>query len=635
MTSSGPTLTPPEEKPASVSSDEKQASISSDEKVPSDPKVVAGAGNDAAILNLTTRSLVSTEGVIDASELRQVLDEAAIEAAGQGESNSLYLWMLTFFATIGGLLFGYDTGAISTVLVQVGNDLDNAPLTDGNKEFITSALVVGAILSALAAGVVADRVGRKWTLVICDILFIAGAVIQAAAHTKWTVIGGRFVMGWGVGAAAQIVPVYIQELAPARARGRLTCLNSIAVTGGQVIAYAIGAGFNHVSSGWRWIIALGAFPPVVQIIGIHFFMSESPRYLVKQGRYEEAHSALARIYPLASPEQIEAKVGVMKRHIEVEDFPLSQKIAMVWTDVPTRRAVFLCSMNLVAQQLSGFNSLMYFSSSIFKSAGLKNPTATGLVISGTNFIFTFIPLKYIDRFGRRRFLLITMPCVIIFLVCTAGIFYKMLQPTGQRLTEGYPYPESLTSAMLVFMVLYVASYATGLGNVPWQQGEFFSTKTRMVGTSISTAANWSGNLVISSTFLSLMNAITPSGAFGFYAGLTLIFFLIVYFLYPETALLSLEEVRTTLDGGFNVKKSLKVRKEKIALWKAQQRNYAADEVPQVSAHPAISRDKRAAGRSLTIFMLLGFYLFYSKQMAPEAHCPPTLVLPQLGQIQTT
>ena len=212
---------------------------------------------------------------------------------------------------------------------------------------------------------------------------------------------------------------------------------------------------------------------------------------------------------------------------------------------------------------------MYFSASIFKSAGLSNPTATGLIISGANFVCTFIPLKYIDRVGRRRFLLATMPGVIIFLVCTAGIFYKMLEPTGQRLTEGYPYPASLTSAMLVFMVLYVCSYATGLGNVPWQQGEFYSTETRMVGTSISTAANWSGNLVISATFLSLMNTITPSGAFGFYAALTFVFLVLIYFCYPETALLSLEEVRTTLDGGFNVKKSLKVRKEKIALWKAQ------------------------------------------------------------------
>jgi len=552
-------LTPAEEKPRSIEYDEK---YSADGKgLPENDHLNQ--------LHVATRSVVSTEEVIDAAELDRVLDEAAIEAAGQGESNSLYLWGLTFFATIGGLLFGYDTGAISSVLVQVGTDLDKKPLVDSDKEFITSALTVGAIISALVAGVIADKIGRKWTLVICDIMFIIGAIIQAAAHAKWTVIPGRFVMGLGVGAAAQIVPVFIQELAPARARGRLTCLNSIAVTGGQVIAYAIGAAFENVSSGWRWIIALGAIPPIIQIFGIHFFMSESPRYLINQRRDDKATRALARIYPHATPAQIDAKIGVMKKHIQIEDTPLSGRIAKVWTDIPTRRAVFLTCMTLVAQQLCGFNSLMYFSASLFEKAGLRNATATGLIVSGTNFVFTFIPLKYIDRVGRRRLLLVTMPCVIIFLVCTAGIFYKMLEPTNQRLTDGYPYPSSLTAAMLVFMVLYVASYATGLGNVPWQQGEFFSTETRMVGTSISTAANWSGNLVISSTFLSLMNAITPSGAFGFYAGLTFAFLVLIYFLYPETSLLSLEEVCTTLDGGFNVKKSLKVRKEKIALWKAQ------------------------------------------------------------------
>ncbi|EST09429.1 General substrate transporter [Kalmanozyma brasiliensis GHG001] len=557
MTNRDFTPSPTEEKPRSIESDDK---LSSKEGLEHD---------QLNQLEVATRSVVSTEGVIDAAELDRVLDEAAIEAAGQGENNSLYLWILTLFATISGLLFGYDTGAISSVLVQVGTDLDNRPLTDGDKEFITSALTVGAIISALFAGVIADKIGRKWTLVICDIMFIVGAVVQAAAHKKWEVIPGRLILGLGVGAASQITPVFIQELAPARARGRLTCLNSIAVTGGQVLAYAIGAGFENVSSGWRWIIALGAFPPIVQMLGIHFYMSESPRYLIKQRRDDEAIRALARIYPIATPEQIAAKINVMKKHIQVEDSPLSHRIAKVWTDVPTRRAVFLTSMNLVAQQLSGFNSLMYFSSSIFQKAGLRNATATSLIVSGANFLCTFIPLKYIDRFGRRRFLLATMPCVVLFLACTAGIFAKMLEPTNQRFAEGYTYPTSYTSAMLVFMVLYVCSYAIGLGNVPWQQGEFFSTETRMIGTSISTAANWSGNLVVSSTFLSLMNAITPSGAFGFYAGLTTIFTLIVYFLYPETSLLSLEEVRTTLDGGFNVKKSLKVRKEKIALWKAQ------------------------------------------------------------------
>lgn len=288
-------------------SDEKPRSLDSVDKLSADGKHTPPHNQPHAI-HVATRSVDSTDGVIEAAELNRVLDEAAIEAAGQGENNSLYLWGLTFFATIGGLLFGYDTGAISSVLVKVGNDLDNTPLTDGDKEFITSALTVGAIISALFAGLVADKLGRKWTLVICDILFIAGAVVQACAHAKWIMIPGRCLMGLAIGISSQIVPVYIQELAPARARGRLTCLNSIAVTGGQVIAYAIGAAFAHVSSGWRWIIALGAFPPLIQIFGIHFFMSESPRYLIKQSRDDEATRALARIYPHATSDQIDAKI---------------------------------------------------------------------------------------------------------------------------------------------------------------------------------------------------------------------------------------------------------------------------------------------------------------------------------------
>ncbi|PWN51662.1 putative ITR2-myo-inositol transporter [Violaceomyces palustris] len=520
-------------------------------------------------VQLRTQSLDTTEGVIDSQELERVLDEAAIEAAGQGDGTSLYLWGLIFFAAIGGLLFGYDTGAISSVLVQVGNDLDGKPLSNGDKEFITSALTLGAIFAALCGGLVADKIGRKWTLVVCDVLFVVGAVVQAVAKHKWTMIPGRFIMGWGVGAAAQVVPIYIQELAPARIRGRLTTLNSVAVTGGQVIAYAIGAGFENVNDGWRWIIAMGAFPPVIQAIGIHFFMPESPRYLVKVDKAGEAKRAMRKIYPQATEEEIDKKIGVLQRHIKSTDLPILVRISKIWTDLPTRRATFLCSLVLFAQQLSGFNSLMYYSASIFKSAGLDNPTATGLIISGTNFLCTFIAVKWIDRFGRRKFLLCTMPGVIAFLVATALVFHFMLLKTGGQLVENTEYSSTLTSLMLVFMVLYVASYATGLGNVPWQQGEFFGMDTRGVGTSISTAVNWSGNLMVSSTFLQLMEKITPSGAFGFYAGLTLIFLILVYFLYPETAGISLEEVRMTLDGGFNVKKSLKMRKEKVALWKAQ------------------------------------------------------------------
>ncbi|EPQ26790.1 uncharacterized protein PFL1_05768 [Pseudozyma flocculosa PF-1] len=544
---------------------------SSSDKQSLDNKEAKGfANSNGDPMVLKTQSIDQTDGIIDVNELSQVLDEAEIEAAGQGKGTSLYLWALTAFSAIGGFLFGYDTGTISSVLVVIGRDLDNRVLSDGDKEFVTSALTVGAIVASLFIGLVGDKFGRKWALLFCDIVFLVGVIIQAACHQKMVMAVGRLIMGLGVGGAAQLVPVYIQEIAPAKHRGRLAVLNSIAITGGQVIAYAFGAAFANVTHGWRYIIAIGGVPPIFQAIGIHFFMPESPRHLVKSGHYDEAEAALTKMYPVATPQEIEAKVMVMKRHIEIDDIGTVRKVKLLWTDVPTRRAVFICGALLFAQQLSGFNSLMYFSGTLFAAAGLNNPTATGLIISGTNCLFTFVTAGFVDRFGRRRLLLITMPLVILFLSVTAVIFYVMLRPTDQQLLSGFPYPGYQTSLMLVFMVFYVASYATGLGAVPWLHGEFFGTQTRMVGTSISTACAWSGNLIISSTFLKTMTAITPSGAFGLYAGLTFMFLIMVYFLYPETAMLSLEEVRSTLDGGFNVKKSLKVRREKLDLWKKQQ-----------------------------------------------------------------
>ncbi len=185
------TPSPIEEKPRSIDSDDK---LSGKEAVEHD---------QLNHLHVATHSVVSTEvsSTLQSSTVFSTRPPSRLPVKVRTTVSTS--GAMTFFATIGGLLFGYDTGAISSVLVQVGTDLDNKPLTDGDKEFITSALTVGAIISALCAGVIADKVGRKWTLVICDVMFIVGAIIQAAAHKKWEVIPGRLILGLGVGAAAK------------------------------------------------------------------------------------------------------------------------------------------------------------------------------------------------------------------------------------------------------------------------------------------------------------------------------------------------------------------------------------------------------------------------------------------------
>ena len=137
--------------------------------------------------------------------------------------------------------------------------------------------------------------------------------------------------------------------------------------------------------------------------------------------------------------------------------------------------------------------------------------------------------------------------------------------TGNVLVDGSSYPKSWSSVVVASIIIFVSSYATGLGNVPWQQGELFALDVRGIGTSLATATNWGANLLINSTYLSLMNGITPSGAFGFYAGICLFGFLFCIFCYPETAGLSLEEVCAIFDKGFGVRRSQRMRAEKAAI----------------------------------------------------------------------
>lgn len=541
------------------------SSPTSEEKVDMQRVKSSGSNDQAKGANFGT---VTHDSNMD-NHAMEVRDEAAIESAGQGTGTSFYVWALTGVSAISGMLFGYDTGAIDAVLVQTGNDIGGQPLSTGDKQLITSALSVGAIGGAVVAGYLADKIGRKRTIVFCDVLFIVGAIVQATIHDKWPFAIGRFIMGIGVGAASMIAPVFISEVAPVRVRGRLVTLNCVAITGGQVIATAIGAGFVGISSGWRWIIALGAFPPLIQGLIIELCFPESPRHLQKIGKSEQAGKVFSKMYPHATPEQIAAKVDVLRRHIDSDQSTIFQKWKNVVTVPQIARAAFLTAWLQAAQQLSGFNALMYYSATIFSDAGLDNATATSIVVSGVNFLVTCGALVFLDRFGRRNFFKTFTPIMLGGLVFAIVVFYYMTASTDHKLVSGADYPHSLTSLMIVSMVVYVAGYAGGLGHIPWSSGDLFDQHHRGVGASIGAFVNWGFNLLVSSTFLKLLDAIKPAATFGFYLALSTIFGIGMYFLYPETLSLSLEQARSTLDGGFHVKHSEKLRKQNVRMLREQ------------------------------------------------------------------
>ncbi|KAI9065208.1 general substrate transporter [Trametes sanguinea] len=496
------------------------------------------------------------------------ISETLVVAEGE-ERTTWFVWLLVACASISGLLFGYDTGVISGALVTIGGDLGPAELSSGQKELITSATTLGALLGGLAAGVLSDVLGRRPVLGIADIIFIGGAIGQAVCHTVWSMIGCRFLIGIGVGVAACVAPLYIQELSPTRLRGRMVVVNVVMITGGQVVAYGIDAAFENLHGGWRWMVGLGAVPAAAQALFL-FFLPESPRIMIRRNDFDAARATMTKIYAYATPEQVELKVrslaAAVKLSVEITNSTtFLQRFRLILTDPINRRALIVgCGMQAF-QQLCGFNTLMYYSATLFKEIGFDQPTAVGLIVSGTNFIFTLIALKYIDIIGRRKIMIWSAPGMIIGLVLASVAFHFLTRKTGGELVDGTQYSTTWSAIVLVAMIFYVASYATGLGNVPWQQGELFGLEVRGIGTSLATTTNWAGNLLIGATYLSLMDRITPAGAFGFYAGLCLLGWIFCLFCFPETAGLSLEEVRLIFRNGFGIKESERLRQERRAL----------------------------------------------------------------------
>ncbi|KAJ8099638.1 general substrate transporter [Lipomyces tetrasporus] len=508
---------------------------------------------------LTTKMPSEEKTYDEAGDYEYESDAIAREIANgvdieNGKPNP-FVFLLTILVSFSGFLFGYDTGYISGALVAMGTDLGHA-ITSSEKELITSATSLGALLGGIVAGTLADVLGRKWVTIGANTLFVVGAGIQTGAHSVWTMIGGRFVMGWGVGIASLIAPLYISEMAPSRFRGRLVILNVLAITGGQVIAYAIGAGLETLPNGWRVLVGLGIVPAVAQMV-MFVYMPETPRYLVRRGQIERARHVVRWIYS-SRDGAIEEEVVIRKvklleiynndQHPEWSGYRRFRYSLKQLYFVPGhfRALIVACGLQGI-QQLCGFNSLMYFSATIFQVVGFNKPTAVSLIVAGTNMAFTILAFLLIDIVGRRRILLCTVWGMSAALVLNAVAFH-FLPPDA---TQSNPW----AIVILIAMMLYVAFYAAGIGNVPWQQSELFPIQVRGLGTSMATATNWAGNLIIGSTFLTMMDRITPSGTFGFYAGLCLLGEVFVFFLYPETSYLTLEAIQDVLTDGFNIKRA--------------------------------------------------------------------------------
>jgi len=440
----------------------------------------------------------------------------------------IFVYVAAIFSALGGMLFGYDTGVISSAILFIKKEF---MLKSGLQEITVSAVLVGAVIGAAIGGKLADNFGRRKTIIIAAIIFAAGAIGTAAAPSIAILIIGRIIVGIAIGAASFTAPMYISEVSPVKIRGELVSLNQLAVTVGIVISYIAGYAFSRAGN-WRMMLALAAIPATVLGVGM-FFMPASPRWLISRNLVDKARSVLERMR------------GTSDIQNEVEDIEKSVgQQSKSWRELltPMVRPALVVGIGLaVFQQVTGINTVIYYAPTIFEFAGFKSASAAILATMGVgivNVLMTIVAMQLVDRLGRRPLLLIGLGGMVASLVFL-GIAFWLKDSSG---ILGWLSAGSL--------MLYVGSFAIGMGPVFWLLiAEIYPLNIRGLAMSAATVFNWGANLLVGITFLSLINILGRSGTFWLFAFMSIISWFFVWLFVPETKGRTLEEIENHWRAG--------------------------------------------------------------------------------------
>ncbi len=434
-----------------------------------------------------------------------------------------YLIKSTLVGALGGLLFGFDTAVISGTIHSLTQVYHLTPKSLG---LTVSIALWGTVVGAMSAGAIGQRLGGRETLRITAILYVVSAIGCAFAWSWPALVVFRFIGGLGVGGSSVLGPVYIAELAPAKWRGRLVGMFQINIVIGILLAYfsnyVIGT-MNLGAAEWRWQLGVAAVPAIFFLI-LLFGIPRSSRWLVTQGRIDEARSVLQM---MGSPES-EAELREIVDSIHLERSAKTEPVFSVKYKLPLFLAITIGMFN----QLAGINAILYYLNQIFEQAGFSKLSGDlqAVAIGFTNLIFTFVGMSVIDRVGRKTLLLIG---AVGTGVCLSGVAY--IFTTHQH-----------RGALLWLLIAYIAFFAVSQGAVIWVYiGEVFPNRVRAKGQSIGSSAHWIMNALIAFEFPRMAST---SGAypFIFFAAMMVVQFFVVLFMYPETKGYTLEQMQHKL-----------------------------------------------------------------------------------------
>ena len=430
-------------------------------------------------------------------------------------------------ASMGGLLFGYDTGVISGALPFLQQSFT---LTPGMVGVSTSAVLLGAAFGAASAGFLSDGFGRKWVIVVAALLFVLGALGSAASPSVAALLAARAIIGVAIGTASMLTPLYLAEIAPKGRRGFIVSLNQFCITAGILLSYIVDFCLADVAGNWRWMLGAGAVPGVILFLGM-LTLPDSPRWLAGRGRMDEARRALAR---MRRPAEVEPELAELRSERQGKTAPWSALLAR-----GARRPLIIGSTLAVFQQVTGINTVIYYAPTIFQSAGMSSASVAILATVGVglvNVIMTIIAMRLLDRAGRRPLLLWSLGGMVAMLVVLAIGFAVGAKGAVALLTVGA-------------VAIYVGFFAIGLGPVFWLLiAEIFPLSVRGRGMSVATVANWAANFIVTLLFPGVVASLGSAAAFSIFAVLSLGAWIYIFAEVPETRGKSLEEIEAQLGG---------------------------------------------------------------------------------------
>lgn len=429
----------------------------------------------------------------------------------------------TGVGALGGLLFGFDTAVIAGTTHSLTLTYGLSPRQLG----LTVAMaLIGTIIGAMSAGIPGQRWGGRETLRVLAIFYVLSALGCAFAANWHMLLVSRFIGGLGIGGSSVLGPVYIAELAPARIRGRLVGLFQINIVLGILLAYfsnymigGLGLGPNE----WRWEFGVAALPAVLFLVML-FGIPPSSRWLVTQGRVEEARAVLLSM----DAEDPETELREIVESVHLERAQKTEPL-FVWK---YRLPIFLAITIGMFNQLSGINAILYYLNDIFAAAGYSKISGDlqAVAIGAMNLAATLVGMSLIDKLGRKTLLLIGAIGTALCLAGVANIFYT----------------QSHQNYLLWLLVSYIAFFAISQGAVIWVYiGEVFPNRVRSKGQSLGSSSHWIMNALIAYTFPQVAKS---SGAypFMFFAAMMVVQFFVVLFFYPETKGVSLEQMQRRL-----------------------------------------------------------------------------------------